>query len=257
MSKSNSNRDRREQVEQMRRDARAKERRRTLVIVAACVAVALIIIGGVVYTYLQEQDEKNALRDSALDDIGADAESARCAAIEEEDASGAGNHTTDRVDYDVQPPSFGPHNPSPADLGIHQYDETDRPETERLVHNLEHGWTIVWYDDTVADDSEQMKVLDATADKFDAEGNNPEFNMIIAPWTSDDGSEIPDGKHIALTHWSIHQPVYDEKNYQDEPPSFGVSQYCDSFSGGVLDDFMTEYPYDDAPEGYLWHQSGG
>ena len=38
--------------------------------------------------------------------------------------------------------------------------------------------------------------------------------MIIAPWTKDDGDPIPDGKHIALTHWSIHQPTYDPEIFR-------------------------------------------
>jgi hypothetical protein len=85
--------------------------------------------------------------------------------------------------------------------------------------------------------------------------------VIIAPWTSDDGDgkPIPDGKHIAFTHWSIHQPTFDPQAWSgrtaDNPiPSWGESQYCAEFSGGALADFMAKFPFDDAPEGYLWHQ---
>ena len=121
-----------------------------------------------------------------------------------------GEHTTDKVTYDTAPPSYGAHNPTPDSSGKHIYTD-DRPDVEVLVHNLEHGWTIVWYDESVADDPEQMKALEATAKKFDAEGSDPKSNVIIAPWTKDDqgGGVIPDGKHIAFTHWSIHQPKYD------------------------------------------------
>ena len=34
------------------------------------------------------------------------------------------------------------------------YTEDDRPELEALVHNLEHGYTILWYDETIADDAD-------------------------------------------------------------------------------------------------------
>jgi len=256
MSKSNKNRDRREQVEQMRRQAQAAERRRTLAVVAACVVVALIIVGIAGYSILQDRREKDALKKQALNEIGAKETGAGCSPIKEDVASGQGEHTTDRVDYAVQPPSFGSHNPSAAEGGIHMSDKEDRPEAERLVHNLEHGWTIVWYDDSVASDDEQMQVLEATAAKFDAEGDDPRYNMIIAPWTADDGDPIPDGKHIALTHWSIHQPTYKPATSNETPESFGESLYCDTFSGAVLDSFMKKYPYDDAPEGFLWHQGG-
>jgi hypothetical protein len=256
MSKSNKNRDRREQVEQMRRQAQAAERRRTLAVVAGCVVVALIIVGIAGYSILQDRREKEALKKQSLTEIGAKAPSAGCTPIKEVAASGQGEHTTDRVDYTVQPPSFGAHNPSAAEGGIHMYATDDRPQVEQLVHNLEHGWTIVWYDDSVASDDSQMQVLEATATKFDAEGDDPRSNMIIAPWTSDDGSAIPGGKHIALTHWSIHQPTYKPPTSNASPPSFGESLYCDRFSGDALDSFMKKYPYDDAPEGYLWHQGG-
>jgi hypothetical protein len=255
MSKSNKNRDRRERVEQMRKQAQAAERRRTLMVVAVCAVVALVIIGVAGYSVWNENREQDRIAGQQLTDIGDSAEAAGCTAIKEEDATGAGQHVTDPVTYDVFPPAYGAHNPQPDGSGKHMYTD-DRPDVEVLVHNLEHGWTIVWYDESIAGNDEQMKELEATAAKFDAEGSDPAYNMIIAPVTKDDQNEgvIPEGKHIAFTHWSIHQPEYDPAVFQSgEIPSFGVSQYCDTFSGAALDDFMQKYPYDDAPEGYLWH----
>ncbi len=256
MSKSNTNRERREQLEQMRRQARAAERRRTLIVVAGCVAVALIIVavaGGSIY---QDHRQSEAAKKQRLEDIGSAVADAGCSPIQSESANGEGQHTSNPVDYKTVPPAFGPHNPTAAEGGVHIYDKSSRPDVEILVHNLEHGWTLVWYDGAVADDSAQMQVLEATAAKFDAHGQDPKYNLIIAPWTSDDGEPIPDGKHIAITHWSVHQPVYQAPTSNDPVDSFGESQYCDSFSGAVLDSFMKKYPYDDAPEGYLWHPNG-
>lgn len=258
MSKSNKNRERREKVEQLRREAKAAERRRSLIIVAVCAVVALLIVGVAVVSIVNKNKETDKIAAQSLSDIGASAQAAGCTDIKEEDATGAGQHTTKPVTYDAVPPSYGPHNPTPDSSGKHIYTD-DRPDVEVLVHNQEHGWTIVWYDESVANDPDQMKVLEATAKKFDAEGGDPKANVIIAPWTKDDqgGGVIPDGKHIAFTHWSVHQPTYDPEFYQtaeEEIPSYGVSQYCTDFSGGALDDFMKKYPYDDAPEGYLWHQ---
>ncbi len=113
-------------------------------------------------------------------------------------ASGQSEHQTTPVIYETEPPSYGPHNPSADNSGNHFYTADDRPPVEVLVHNLEHGWTIVWYDESVADDDAQMQVLEATAEKFDqfdsdrpAEfdqfGFDPRYNVIIAPWTKDDG----------------------------------------------------------------------
>ncbi len=219
--------------------------------------IALVIVGVAGYSVYRNRQATAALEKQQLADIGAAAEAAGCGSVQEEKATGAGDHTSDLVDYSVVPPSFGPHNPSIDDSGNHFYTASDRPEVERLVHNLEHGWTIVWYDETIAEDADQLRQLKATGEKFDAGGGDPKSNVIIAPWTEEDGGgrPIPDGKHIALTHWSIHQPVYKEPAPGDPPPeSFGVSLYCDTFSGEALDDFMKKYPYDDAPEGFIWHR---
>lgn len=258
MSKSNKNRERRERVEQMRKEAQASERRRTMMVVAVCAVVALLIVGVAGYSIWNDNREQDEIASQKLTDIGASAEAAGCTDIKEEDATGAGQHVTEPVSYDIFPPAYGPHNPQPDSSGKHMYTD-DRPDVEVLVHNQEHGWTIVWYDETIADDDAQMKELEATAAKFDAEGSDPQYNMIIAPITAEDqaGGVIPEDKHIAFTHWSIHQPEFDPAVFQtaeSEIPSFGVSQYCNDFSGAALDDFMKKYPYDDAPEGYLWHQ---
>jgi hypothetical protein len=259
VSKSSKNRERREKVEQLRREAKAAERRRSLTVLSICLVVALIIVGFATYKIVQDNRQKDALAKEDLATIGASASAAGCTAVKEDDATGAGQHLTTPVIYETVPPSYGAHNPTPADSGIHIYTAEDRPDVEVLVHNLEHGWTIVWYDQSVADDSNQMDVLEATAEKFDAFGTDPRYNVIIAPWTSDDGEgqPIPEGKHVAFTHWSIHQPTFDPsvfQNVEGDIPSWGESQYCSEFSGGALNDFMTKYPYDDAPEGSIWHR---
>jgi hypothetical protein len=259
LSKSNSNRERRAQVEQMRRQAKAAERRRTTVVVSICVTVALIIVGVAVFSVYRTQQKKDALNNTALGDLGASAASAGCTGIRQHDATGAGQHTLEKVIYATVPPSYGPHNPTPDSSGLHFFSAADRPPLEVLVHNLEHGWTIAWYDDTVAEDSSEMKTLKDTATKFDQHGTDPRYNMIIAPWTKSDGEgqPIPDGKHVAFTHWSVHQPKFNPNFYatpEANVKSWGESQYCSSFSGAALKAFMARFPYDDAPEGFLWHE---
>jgi hypothetical protein len=261
VSKSSKNRQRRDVVEQMRKQAAASERRRTLTVLTVCAVVAAVILavaGVAIYNQNKKSDE---LRKADLSELGRAASAAGCSTVKEVEGTGTGQHVTTPVDYKTTPPSFGPHNPTPAEQGIHFYTADDRPPVEVLVHNLEHGWTIVWYDESVADDADAMDVLKALGDKFDGHGSDPSYDVIIAPWTSDDGDgdTLPDGKHIAFTHWSIHQPTFDPTAWDgrsgDNPiPSWGESQYCATFSGAALSDFMTKYPYDDAPEGYLWHQ---
>jgi hypothetical protein len=45
--------------------------------------------------------------------------------------------------YRVDPPSGGDHDPVPSPAGF--YDTTDVPTDGHLVHSLEHGFVIVWY----------------------------------------------------------------------------------------------------------------
>ena len=65
------------------------------------------------------------------------------------------------------------------------------------MHSLEHGHTILWYDDTVKEGTDAYKDVQAISKKF-GEGDY----FIAAPWTKADGKAFPSGKHVALTHWT-------------------------------------------------------
>jgi hypothetical protein len=58
------------------------------------------------------------------------------------------NHVTGSVTYKQNPPVFGPHNPVPAHDG--DYAGQSPPSTEQLVHPLEHGRVIIWYQPTLS-----------------------------------------------------------------------------------------------------------
>nr|WP_246289964.1 DUF3105 domain-containing protein [Nocardioides marinus] len=170
-----------------------------------------------------------------------------CGEVTTKSAEGSGNHVDDgqQVFYDDAPPAFGPHwnvfGKAPVPIGREFYTESDRPELEQLVHNLEHGFTIMWYDETVADDADQLTELRAIARKF-SDTTDRRNAFIIAPWTETDGADFPDGKHVALTHWSAGGVGVAEGE------QVGVWQYCDSPSGEAVDSFVREYPQQDSPE---------
>ena len=108
------------------------------------------------------------------------------------------------------------------------------------MHNLEHGYNLLWYDATIADDADQVAVVKAIAAKF--EGKTLKNKFIALPWTKADGKPFPDGKHIALTHWSAGGDPSDPSKQE------GVWQYCSKPSGEVVDSFTKDYPYSDSPE---------
>jgi hypothetical protein len=237
--------DRQAKIDAIRGQQQSSERRRGLMIVGVCVVVALLIIAYPVYNILTQRQELSQFEDLDLAAIGAPASS--CQDVQEEAASGNAEHvpSTEQVTYDEAPPAFGPHwneaGLAPATFERKFYTAQDRPELESLVHNLEHGYTILWYDDTIADDEEALTEVEGLARKFSGT-DNQRAKFIAAPWTSEDGDAFPDGAHVAFSHWSVGG---------DNDPSgeqTGVWQYCDAVSGEALDSFMTDYPYTDSPE---------
>jgi hypothetical protein len=147
------------------------------------------------------------------------------------------------IAYDQSPPAAGPHwGQFLTGNQIRKFWTTDdRPPVERLVHSLEHGHTILWYDETIADDEQALEELRSIAGKFPS---NTDFSdkFMAAPWTAEDGDPFPDGTHVALTHWSMGGTNGNPEG------QLGVWQYCSDVSGEVVDQFMQDYPYSDSPE---------
>jgi hypothetical protein len=231
--KRNERDDRRAIAEKMRKDQQRKERRRSLLILGGCVIVVLALLGSAVFVYVKDQRADRAREGKPLADLGVSTSSAGCDEVKKVDATGSGDHidTGTAIPYPDAPPAFGPHWPNFLQGSEIRsfYTTQDRPDLERLVHSLEHGYTILWYDDTVKPGTEAYQTVQAIADKFDS-------YFIAAPWTQDDGKSFASGKHLALTHWTGPQKQQ------------GVTQYCAAPSGAVVDAFTKDYVPDNAPE---------
>ena len=240
MAKSSKDKDRRAVVEKMRREQERAEKRRTYVVIAACAVVGLVIIGLGAYPLLKQ----NQVSSGELETIGVGSVEAGCQDVTSKPAEGAADHKEvgTQIDYPDAPPAFGPHYPAPAPMSRKFYSPGDRPELEYLVHNLEHGYNILWYDETVADDGDLLAQVKAIANKFPGT-DKLENKFIAAPWTADDGEAFPDGTHVALTHWSVSREGTGDAGEQQ-----GIWQYCAQPSGEVVADFVENYPYTDSPE---------
>jgi hypothetical protein len=239
MAKSTKDRDRRAVVEQMRRDQQRAERRRTIAVISACVVVGLVIIGLAAIPLIRQ----NQVESGALASIGSSKSAAGCQKLVEKEATGNQEHRPEGtvIDYPDSPPAFGPHYPTPAPFARKFYTADDRPKLENLVHNLEHGYTLLWYDETIADDDQAMADLRAIASKFTDDSNLRNKSKIV-PWTADDGAPFPDGQHLAFTHWSIGG---DGDASGDQT---GITQFCSEPSGAAVEQFIQDYPYTDSPE---------
>lgn len=219
--------------------------RRRWALVAVAVALALTVVWVAAAPYVADRRRQHELRTLPLAEVGASRAAAGCRPELHRPASGAGDHVAPgtRVHYPDAPPAFGPHWADYLEGRELRplYTTADRPPLERLVHSLEHGHTILWYDETVAKSSSELADVEAIAKKFPS-NTNPQDKFIAAPWTTQDGKPFPGGKHVALTHWSMGGTNGNPKGQQ------GVWEYCSKPSGAAVKDFMTKYPYSDAPE---------
>ncbi len=224
---------RREKLEALRREQQRSERRRTTLFVGIAVVVGLGLITAAAMPLIRGWlDDPNR---RGWEDFGVSASAASCDAVIEDEQSGSFDHRQDgeRIDYASAPPTSGPHYPVPAPFARKFYTPDDSPEIERLVHNLEHGYTILWYNPAVLDEQQQtLRDLATKVTQAEELREQVAGKFVVAPWDSERG-EFPDGKSFALTHWGAQQ---------------GFRQYCGELSGEAVRDFVTAHPFNDSPE---------
>ena len=239
--------DRRAAVDQIRRQQQRADQRQGMIIIGVCAVVMVVIIGAAAYRPVKDWWDERQYAGQDLEDVGAPA--SVCEPIITKKATstpGATSHVDPGIPvvYKEAPPAFGQHENVPELMEGKFYTDDDRPNIEKLVHNLEHGYTIVWYDESIADDSEAIAMLRAIGGKLDSTSNLRE-KFKIAPWTDDDGKAFPGGAHIAFTHWATESK---EEGDAANPQGYGVWQYCSEMSGEALVGFMTKYDYTNSPE---------
>lgn len=90
----------------------------------------------------------------------------------------------ERVRYATDPPTSGPHDPEPVDPGFY-----DRPQAaEKLVHSLEHGHIVIYYDEPGAAALETLEAWARRyADNWDGVIAVPKEGLgravVLAAWT--------------------------------------------------------------------------
>lgn len=233
-------------IDDIRKKQAGSERWRGYIVVGVCVAIALAIVGAASWQRVADAFFESKYDDKPLAEIGSPA--SVCQDVTTQKATGNQEHvpTGSKIDYTDAPPAFGPHyneaGVAPVPIDQRFFDEDDRPALGNLIHNSEHGYTLLWYDTTADEDSDQMAQIEAIAKYFDANDTNYRLKFKAVPWTAEDEQsigEFPDGQHIAFTHWTA-----------EGKQQLGVWQYCSAPSGEALETFMRDYPYTDAPEPY-------
>ncbi len=240
MAKKNSpkraqERDRRAVAEQLRREQARNERRRSMLILGACIVLVVGLLAAALVPYVKQVRAENKAAATPVSAFGVSPTAAKCDPVEKKKATGNNQHVSPpkTIAYPDAPPASGPHwgNFLQGSEIRTFYSPSDRPQIERLVHSLEHGHTIIWYDDTITPGSKDYRALQQITRKLGLGSY-----VMASPWTSKDGKGFPSGKHVAITHWTgAHKQQ-------------GVTQYCAAPSGAVVQDFVKQYPKENAPE---------
>ena len=234
MTKREKGADRRERLEAVQRAQKSEARRRNSITAVIGVAVGALIIGGTVFAISNQQ--KNKPQNKSVAAFGVAASDAGCGDVLTTPAGKGGIHVgpgtnqpkVQRVNYATVPPVSGPHFPVPLDSSRNFYAVADKPRVENLVHNLEHGYNVVWYLPTLPAD--EVTALKGLSVKIAAQ--TPGNKFIVAPWDTSYGA-FPAGKNVAISHWGAKS---------------GYRQLCAKVSGPAIETFVTAHPATDSPE---------
>ena len=243
MAKKSVKSDRQAVIDEIRKKQKGADRRRGFAIIGVCGLIAVVILGARDLPDHQAQPGSCASStDLKLAEIGA-----RRLGVPEGHHQAGHRQLGPRPDERSRSTTPTPRRPSartgtsagvaPAPFERKFYTADDRPELESLVHNLEHGYTILWYDETAADDGDMLSTIEGIADKFTRRRRQLRLKFIAAPWTSEDGKAFPDGQHIAFSHWSAGGNGETDTSKQE-----GVWQYCSEPSGAALEQVHERLP---------------
>jgi hypothetical protein len=94
--------------------------------------------------------------------------------------------------YSSLPAASGPHWNGPANWGVYT---TPQIETQ-LIHNLEHGGVVIWYDPDALD-ADQVDELSRYVTTQVSSGISGRFKFVLSPWGGED--ELP--SPIVATAW--------------------------------------------------------
>ena len=177
-------RDRKEEARRQREAALRRMRRRRTARRAAIWAGLAIAAALVVFFFLNRSRESEALVDRAE----RVADRAGCSQVEERPDLGRSHQPP--YNYEALPATSGPHDPAPLPPEPHVYN-TPVPEPQ-AVHNLEHGYVLIYYRKSGTEKSLPQDVVEALEEL--AEG---EEKVIMAPYP-----KLLPGTALALAAWN-------------------------------------------------------
>ena len=136
--------------------------------------------------------EPTGLEDDPLDEQG---DQQWISQVESFESNGAEHRPGEEIDYERVPPLSGPHWNGATAAGFY----TETPQMEELVHTLEHGAVVIYYDPANVTDEEEAS-LRAWAANYQGTWQS----VVVAPNPNDD----PRGGYV-LTAWT-HRLVLED-----------------------------------------------
>lgn len=217
-----SSRAARKEQARIERERRIKSiRRRRLLKRIGIVAVILAVAGGGFWFFWNRAQEARERRERA-NEIAA---TIGCQPADDDAPDEGAGHVTEIPTYQSKPATSGPHFAQTLPLDVSVYDQPADPVFEaRAVHNLEHGYVLMYYraEGDGALGSDAVEALEEVAES--------EEEVIIAPYP-----DLPDGENLVFVAWTTIQRCQVEGETDD------VVTVADAF----IRDFLNS---GDAPE---------
>lgn len=216
-SKKLEDKQRRRLAEERKKNALKKaHRRRNLVTTIMALAVA----GGVVALVISDRNRIT----QEIENYGVAEAEANCGDVQEQEIQGA-----DHIDvgaphepYTTNPPTSGPHY-NEAGLGPVRpgfYEDAAEAPPEGVVHNLEHGQIVIYYNP----DAPEEVVSD-----IELAVKDEPLATVATPWTQFEDEETD----LVLTAWGVSQPC-------EQVSQAVVNEFRRSFQGVTGPEPLTE-----------------
>lgn len=242
-SKRQRQKQRRQAKREAERTAQARARRRRLAAITGVVVILVGIVGVAVQRNFAERAAQREFAEATaarLDDVG-------CTEIEEIPDMGR-NHMAEpqlavnppEEIYAERPGTSGPHMAQVALSGVY-----DKQIDERLlIHNLEHGYVVFWYDEET--EPAQVEELQSWADERIDEG----FEKIIV---AEYHEPLPQDANFGAVAWNyrqlceafdadVAQVFLDERHDDPDVPEANLPAHRDPDQPGVVDPEETDGP---------------
>ncbi|RKN43864.1 DUF3105 domain-containing protein [Streptomyces hoynatensis] len=169
--------DRRAKIEEARRKERARERRARLLTITAIVVIVAAIVGGAAFAIARSGDDEPSAKEGSE------------GAVEGEQTWDdlSRNHVQTDVDYPMDPPAGGDHNPVWMNCDGDVYEE-EIPD-ENAVHSLEHGAVWVTYNDEATEADIQTLSDRVSSTTYSLMSPNPDQDspIVLTAW----GHQLP------------------------------------------------------------------